>query len=296
MIIVESKFSMLQPNGKPQCTGDITLREMIDRRLYVMMSPDMGDYRHKQAIVIKEGESLTVTFIGFEDGDAADEQKWNRTITFQINLLRLLQENCDKLMVIRHDPDSEFLLGFLKNLDIAEFSLSILIETIAYQLSMAARRGALRVFDTRFGTNYRSMVSIQPSDEFEADRVYDELCRYAAERIAEEGVTLTWALRQYECEKLIECSVLEILAGAVKTFSDLERDVLALMPAKTHPESGFDFIEISLQAAMTLFSAGDAVHVDWDNLRRVEKGHWAELNTNHLQHGKWYMRVTKEAE
>lgn len=287
-----SKFTEIRANGDAQAIEELWLLEMEDGVVYVMAKPYMGDYPYAEGRLIKEGDTLTVTFIANEGEDAVAEQK---TIVFQIQLLRMLQENSDKLIAVRNE--SEFFLDFLKNNpEIEGYTLSTLIETVAFELYEANGWGTLRAFDSKFATNYSSMVTCLPADTHAVDRVYDELCRFAANLIAEKSVTLTWALRQYEWDNPKQGSVLEILAGAVKTYSELERDILVLLPAATTlHESGYEFIEISLQAAMTLFTAGDTVYVNWDNLRCVEKDRWVELNVNHLQHGKWYMRVKRDA-
>ncbi|WP_054943599.1 hypothetical protein [Paenibacillus ihuae] len=124
-------------------------------------------------------------------------------------------------------------------------------------------------------------------------REYEELCNYAARLMSEENITFTWALLQFE-QTARPHRVLEVLTGAVKTTEQLERDVRRLIWADKPCKLGSEFREIDLVEAMKLFMEDIPVYVEWEKLQLVKKSTWCEMNVNHLQAGKWYVKVNQD--
>jgi hypothetical protein len=48
--------------------------------------------------------------------------------------------------------------------------------------------------------------------------------------------------------------------------------------------------EVTLPEAMEHFLQGRSVYVEWERKHLVQKDTWCELNINHLQRGKWFVR------
>lgn len=194
---VTSKFSAIQQDGTLIEIENMPICELVAGSTYVMNAPMMGDYLQAEARVSKDADALTVIFIGLDDEDAAVEQKGTTSITFKLELLQLLQARAASLVQVR--GESQFFMEFLMNTpDLGVMLLDTLIETVAFEIIQADGWGTFRSYDNKYGTNFRTMVTGSRAGQFQVDEVYDDLCRFCAKHIAEDGVTLTWAIREYE--------------------------------------------------------------------------------------------------
>ncbi|MCF2941533.1 hypothetical protein L1N85_24655 [Paenibacillus alkaliterrae] len=258
---------------------------------YSVKGPYSDEYSFLEARISRGPDTLSVIFIEPDETGARSENSQIRTLVFKIELLTVLRNMGERYGV--PENEAEFFISFLlEHSNFDAYNLDDLVESIGVGIEEAAMSGCFREWDAKYGTNLRYMVSTMLDSEWYADRAYAELCGYAANRMRNENVSLTWALRQFEkdSQNARGYSVFDILTLSVKTIDQLERDVLRLMKPALPSKFGPNYQEIDLLEAIELFVHGEAVYVEWDTLHRVQKNNWCELNINHLQRGKWFVK------
>lgn len=259
---------------------------------YSVKEPFSDEYSFLEARIRRGPDTLSVTFIEPDETGARSENSQIRTLVFKIELLTVLRNMGERYGV--PENEAEFFISFLlEHSDFDVYNLDDLVESIAIGIEQADGFGCIREWDAKYGTNLRYMVSTMPDSEWSTDGDYAALCEYAANQISTENVSLTWALRQFEKDghNARGYSVFDILTLSVKTIDQLESDVLNLMKPALPSKFGTNYREIDLPEAMKRFVRGEEVFVEWDTLHRVQKNTWCELNVNHLQRGKWFVKI-----
>lgn len=298
----EKKYFIIRKNtDSTSCTedgalveiGNIFFRELQAGFTYVMKNPFVGDYPHAEARLTLFSDSISVTLIGLNEEDAADESKGTTTITFKLELLQLLRENGNNL--IKLENESEWFVDFLmKNPDNGGFDLETLIEVIAFELINSDSCGCLRTFDSTYGTSYQQLVTSSAVGAFRADDAYIVLCNFAARIVIEEKVTISYALRQFELQQggFRSYTVAEILYLAYRTLKQLEQDVQKLIRAVIPCKLGPEYRDIDFEEAMTLLLEGKNVYVViLNDVIKLKKANFSKLDRSHLYYGLWYSRV-----
>lgn len=201
-------------------TGNITLKEMATDVVYSVKAPYADFFNFDEVLLqrVKE-DTLRVTL---RNSDDAQET----SVIFPLDLLTQLRKNADRLLTMEIECDSliEFLVD---NPNPEDFDLDILAEIIGVGVEQAVNSGCLRLLDSKWGMSLSGNVAAFPAVSFGIEHEYQKLCRHAAELMKEEGVTLHWALRNYETKSCY--TVLDILTDAVKPMDQLAADVYCLL-------------------------------------------------------------------